>query len=130
MLSLTNYLAEDSTPQQQRMLLYVFFVVELLVVAQAGLVVTSSTDPDIIGEYNAVPNFFENNPASWNISGELVPIWRAIDMQDLTDKIIWVPRPQRWIWDEIAIPLQEKGALGIVVSPHHVFRKFGLVFLR
>lgn len=96
-------------------------------VAEAGMAIVSSSDPSIIGEYNAVPNFFENNPSSWNISGELIPIWRANDMDDLTGKIIWVPRPQRWIWDEIALPLQEKGAIGVVVSPHHVFRKFGIV---
>jgi hypothetical protein len=87
------------------------------------MIITSSTDPEISGEYNAVPNFFENSPTSWNISGELIPIWRANDMEDLTGKIIWVPRPQRWNWDEIAIPLQSKGAIGVVVSPHHVFRQ-------
>lgn len=110
-----------------RAVIYIFIVLQLLLVTHAGMIITSSTDPEISGEYNAVPNFFENSPTSWNISGELIPIWRANDMEDLTGKIIWVPRPQRWIWDEIAIPLQSKGAIGVVVSPHHVFRKFGSV---
>lgn len=108
-----------------RIVAYIILASQLFVVAQAGMTIVSSSDPKIIGEYNAVPNFFENNPTSWNISGELIPIWRANDMADLTGKIIWVPRPQRWVWDEVAIPLQSKGAIGVVVSPHHVFRKFG-----
>jgi hypothetical protein len=96
--------------------------------AYGGMSIISATDPNIVGDWNAVPNFFTNNPREWNISGELVQHWRAVNMDDLTGKWVLVPRPQRWIWDQIAVPLQEKGCIGVVVSPHQYFRKLLLNF--
>jgi hypothetical protein len=96
--------------------------------AYGGMSIISASDPNFVGDWNAVPNFFTNNPREWNISGELVPHWRAVNMDDLTGKWVLVPRPQRWIWNQIAVPLQEKGCIGVVVSPHQYFRRLLLNF--
>ncbi len=94
-----------------------------MLLASAGMTIISASNPSILGYYDVVPNYFANNPRSWNISGELVPDWKARQMDDLTGKIIIVMRPKLWIWDEVAIPLQDKGALGIITTPAPVFSK-------
>ncbi len=94
----------------------------LIASARAGLQIISATNLTIVGEFAAIPIYFFNSPSQWNITGELIPLEKADRLDDLTNKIIFVPRVWHWRID-VALDIQKKGALGILAQSHNYFSK-------
>jgi hypothetical protein len=90
---------------------------------RSGLTILLATNPTIIGDYAATPIYFENSPTQWNISGELITLAKADTLQDLTNKIVFIPRVKTFQWKDVVLPIQQKGALGIIAQSHNFFSK-------
>ncbi len=107
---------------------YFFFAVLTLacfvIHAEAGLRIISATNLTIVGDYAATPIYFFNSPTQWNITGELIPLAKADTLDDLTNKIVLIPRVRGFKWVDVALPIQRKGALGLLSQSHNFFSKY------
>lgn len=95
---------------------------------KAGLQIISATNLTIVGNYAATPVYFVNSPKEWNVTAELISLAKAETLDDLTNKIILLPRIRLFKWVEVALPIQKKGALGILSQSHNFFSKYKETF--
>jgi hypothetical protein len=111
--------------QMKRYFFFAIFITIVCITARvnAGLQIISATNMTIIGNYAATPVYFFNSPTMWNITGELIPLAKAEMLDDLTNKIVLLPRVRLFKWVDVALPIQQKGALGILSQSHNFFSK-------